>query len=381
MPFLALGPVRRRSTRAIHWGILAAVLSLFAVGAMVLPAIAADGDVSLEIRVATPTPTPQPTISVPVEVPVDVPVAEAVFTISLEGLAPYSYIEIYANSTPVLIASGFADAAGVFRADVSLPPNLPPGDHSISATTTLSDGKKVTTTIVKFAVTESGLLAEPSDVEGGGGSGSGSSSGRGSAGPSTPSSITTESLGGSAASGYLGPDPFNLGGVFYMGRLTAVADYAKSGYASPSAKLEFAVRNVSPEVVPATAHFRVKNWLGMIVAEVPRYQFVGMESGETRLVTAVLHGIGQWGSYTADMVFTPPETVNGGESVSFRRDASFVAFSLSATVLALVISAGGIVTTIGYRYLGWRFGLSRKVQPGQDSLADRASPMKTRVTI
>ena len=293
-------------------------------------------------------------VEVPVEVPVDVPVEEATFTVSLSGLEPYSFIEIFANSTPVLIASGFADANGTFEAEVQLPPNIAPGEHSISATNTLSDGTKATTVVVKFAVTESGTLAPEGSMASGSGSTSGGNN-SGTSGAAGGADVTFEStsLGGSEVSGYLGPDPFNLGGVFYLGNLAAWADYTNGAY-FPDAKLQFAVKNVSRDIVPASAHLWVSGPLGITVADVPRYMLVGLEPGETRLVTATVHGIGQWGLYSGHMVFTPPETVNGGEAIAFEREAAFGAFSIVATLLLLLGVMTAVVFFIGYRYFGWR---------------------------
>jgi methionine-rich copper-binding protein CopC len=100
-------------------------------------------------------------IEVPIEVPNDVPISQVQFVIALSGLEPFSYIEVYANSEPVLLASGFADENGEFNVTVSLPATLPPGDHSVSVQNTLSDGTTVETTLVAFSVSETGTVGDP----------------------------------------------------------------------------------------------------------------------------------------------------------------------------------------------------------------------------
>ena len=310
--------------------------------------------ITLELGIVAPTSTPQPTIDVPVDIPVDVPVSEAVFEIKLSGLQPFSYIEIYANSTPVLIASGFADGNGVFSAQVQLPPNIPPGEHTISAVSTLADGTRITTTVVAFAVTQFGTLGESGSASGGSDGAVGGSGTSGGVGKGTSATIETQTLGGSAANGYLGPDPFNLGGVFYLGDLAASARDGRSGIYDPVARLEFAVRNVSKDRVPAIAHLWVTGPLGNVVADVPRYQLVALESGETRLVIATLPGIGQWGGYTAHMVFTPPTSTNGGDPIQFRRDAPFFAFSAVIVGIFLALLLTVLTYLVGRRYRGWR---------------------------
>lgn len=353
-----------RSSRLAHnvraWAFRLAPVAVIAVAAtlaFLAPASAVDSSgINLQPRVLGPTSTPAPIIEVPVDVPVDVPVAEATFSVSLSGLEPYSFIEIFANSTPVLIASGFADESGTFEAEVQLPPNIAPGEHSISATNTLSDGTKVSTVVVEFAVSESGILApKGSMADGSGSTASGSGSGSSAGGVGAEVTFESTSLGGSEVSGYLGPDPFNLGGVFYLGNLAAWADYTNGAY-FPDAKLQFAVKNVSRDIVPASAHLWVSGPLGITVADVPRYLLVGLEPGETRLVTATVRGIGQWGIYSGHLVFTPPETVNGGDAIAFEREATFGAFSVVAALLLLVAALAGLVSFVGFRYFGWRLG-------------------------
>lgn len=141
--------------------LVGAVAIVLGIG-MVPAGATSTGGVDLSVRVLTPATSPRPVVEVPLEIPNNVPLADVTFTISLSGLEPYSYVQIFAHSEPVLLASGTADASGTFTAVVDLPPDLPPGDHSLSVQNTLSNGTTVETTLLAFAVSESGTVGEPS---------------------------------------------------------------------------------------------------------------------------------------------------------------------------------------------------------------------------
>lgn len=127
------------------------------------PAMATDNaGVGLSVKVIQPGTSPRPHIDTPITVPTNVPIANVSFVIQLSGLEPYSYVEIYAHSEPVLLASGFANGTGQFSATVNLPPTLSAGDHSVSVQNTLSNGTTVETTLVAFSVSPTGTVGQPS---------------------------------------------------------------------------------------------------------------------------------------------------------------------------------------------------------------------------
>lgn len=305
----------------------------------------------ISVQVVTPSVAPSPRTETPVVVPVNTPVAEAVFPIVLTGLQPFSYIEIFANSTPVLIASGFADSSGRFEAAVRLPANLPVGDHTITATNTLSDGTKLTTVAVAFSVSSSGRIAAPTNG-GEQSTAAASRSASSAAGTSSGTTVTQETVTGADAAVLLGPDPFNLGGVFYVGGLVAHASYPLSVFA-PAAEVAFAVRNVSEEKLTASLNFTIENALGMTVAKLTDYKLRDLEPGETREVTALVRNIGQWSFYSARMTFVPPENVGGNTLTSFSLSSGFLAFAI--WVFFAAVAAAALVGTyvLGLRYLGW----------------------------
>ncbi|MDF9809693.1 hypothetical protein M2116_000637 [Aurantimicrobium minutum] len=313
--------------------------------------------VPLTVQVVTPTTAPSPRSEVPVSIPVDVPVSEAVFPISLSGLDPYSYVEIFANSTPILIASGFADSAGKFEVSVRLPANLPVGDHTISATNTLKDGTKVSTIAIAFSVTSSGKIGAPA----GGGDNLASANARSaSAGfnSSNDPQVTEETTTGSASALALGPDPFNLGGVFYIGGLSSHAIYPQ-GIFSPAAVLHVAIRNVSTERVPASLSYQVKNSYGMVVGQVEGYKLRDFEPGETREITVTVNVIGQWTFYSANLTITPPKNVGQNTLTPIELTSSFIAFA--GVVLAWALIAAFLV---GLCYMGirlWSWPTPREV--------------------
>lgn len=345
--------MQKFSSQHLNVGVLVSIVcALVFVGGATTASIAEENDgVPITVQVVKPTTAPSPRTDVPVVIPVDTPISEAVFPISLSGLEPFSYIEIFANSTPILIASGFADSNGVFAASVKLPGNLPAGDHTISATNTLANGTKISTVAVAFSVSNTGKIAPPSAGVDNVASAKARGASNGSATPEG-TALAEETVTGSAASLALGPDPFNLGGVFYVGGLVAHASYPQ-GPLKPAAVISFSVRNVSSEKVSASLNFNVENAFGAKVAEVTEFKLHEFEPGETREITATVDNIGQWGIYSARMTFTPPTRVGNNTLTAFELSSSFVA--LAAWVLIWMAVLAGIVSlyVCGVRFLGW----------------------------
>jgi hypothetical protein len=302
----------------------------------------------ITVQVLTPTTAPAPRTDIPVQIPLDTPIADAEVPIVLVGLEPNSYVEIFANSTPVLIASGFADAMGRFETIVRLPRTLTAGDHSITATNTLSNGTKLTMVVVVFSVSSSGRIVSSAASGGSQGRSTAQSSGSG----SVDGGVTAEAITGSADAILLGPDPFNLGGVLYIGGLTSHATYPENLF-DPAAEISFAVRNVSTSTVTAAVTFSVNNILGMTVATVAQFDLHELKPGETRVLTANVPNIGQWGAYSAHMKLVPPDKVGNNTLTTLERSDNFFAFagwSLLALILAITVAGG---YALGLRYRAW----------------------------
>ncbi len=296
---------------------------VFSPVAFVTPAIAEGVDI--EVPVIGQTPTPAPTLETPVIVPVGVTVSEAAFEISLVGLEPFSLVEVYANSEPVLLASGFADASGEFFAEVKLPPNLAIGDHSITASNTLPDGTKKTITIVEFTVLPGGKLAKA-------GSNAGGNSSIGGVPNEVPVSEDEEQE-------FLDSNPLNLSGVFYVGGFQSSATYDVGGILNPGAKISMYINNAYTKSASGTLKFWVRNPVGLVVAESEPLAVKPLSPGETRLVSFRFEEIGQWGAYTSHLSFTPDKSVNAGIEIPYLRSESIFVFSWAALTIAILCTA------------------------------------------
>ena len=130
-------------------------------GSQTSTSAAEEEGIGLTVRVVTPidrATTKPPVLDVPIVIPPNALSTQETILIDLSGFQPFSYVEIYVRSEPVLLASGFADASGNFTAQVDVPNNLPEGDHSITVENTLPDGSVVEIILAQFGVTESGTV-------------------------------------------------------------------------------------------------------------------------------------------------------------------------------------------------------------------------------
>jgi hypothetical protein len=144
----------KRTTTARVAGFLT-VAGIFCLGVVGSAAAVSPTDLDLQVGV----------VSIPQEFPRDTvqlvgsSVADVRITVVLTGLLPNSWVEIYAHSEPVLLASGYADENGEFNVTVSLPADIPPGDHTIQAEGTTPEGTPFVSTVADLTVTETGTIA------------------------------------------------------------------------------------------------------------------------------------------------------------------------------------------------------------------------------
>jgi hypothetical protein len=120
------------------------------------------------------------------------------------------------------------------------------------------------------------------------------------------------------------PGEFDLGGVVYVSGLTS--EYSPS--ANPfggELQLHFTVRNVSSATFSSTARFWVDGPFGLMLGESDDVAISDLKPSEIRLVSATVHGVGQWTFVNAHATYTPPKNVAGVELTSVTRD-SFVFF-------------------------------------------------------
>lgn len=349
--------------RALAFGISTALIAgLVAFGATDAFATDDDGGVGLAVPV---TAVPAPAVQTPPSVPVGTTVAEAKFEVKLVGLEPYSYVEVFANSTPVLIASGYADANGAFSALVSLPADLEPGEHSITATNTNAAGEKTTITVLQLAVTADGKIGAA------GSSALSSSSSYSSYGDSASavadSEVTSESLTAEAAVEALGADPFSLGGVLYFGGFSAGSSYADGPFL-PSMMSRFVVKNVSEEPVNATATLAVFTPVGTSLRAPKEVHISNIEPGETRLVVISTPSVGQWGVYSANLKLSVPQ----GE-FSLKRQTTAIVMPLVSILIALMLMLMASLYIAGVHFLGWPNPFRKRAKKNANVSADWAS--------
>jgi hypothetical protein len=146
-------PVRSMIVR----GALVALLALEGTAVMAAGAQADDnGVVALTVSVADQLPTG------PVEIHCTLPVgaradSSPVF-ITIRGLKPSSHVEVWVHSTPVLLVSGTADAAGDFSGSGTLPGNLEAGGHTIEVVGVTGAGDPFSQVAASFAITDAGTI-------------------------------------------------------------------------------------------------------------------------------------------------------------------------------------------------------------------------------
>ena len=274
--------------------------------------------------------------------------ANAQVLITLTGLKPLSVIEIFVNSTPILLASGRANAAGSFTVSVALPAGLEGGSHTISATGTRADGMALNSTIARFMITAGGLLAQPEATS--------LPSATSKAPPAR--SITRATPGVSevalntpaAAVDALGEDPFDLGGVFYLSGLVGSAAPV-IGPEGGNVTLAFTVKNVTSWPLSADLRYWLENAVGMEVAHTDGIRVIEVEAGQTKTISVTLPDVGQWGVLNAHMTFTPPEAVRGTVLTPVTRDTLII---LPPYFVLLAAGLLGALFFVARYVLGWR---------------------------
>ena len=266
---------------------VAVFLSLFAAAAG-----AHADDITVISSVVDSTPSATPTQFVTLPIGSDAATAP-ILNILLTGLEPYSFVQVFAQSDPVLISSGFADKYGVYKAKANLPPNLEPGTHTIAA---LTQTKGETTASLKplihFAVSESGTVVKSSSGSGGGSTGGGSTGG-GSGGGSTGGGSGGTTGGGSTGGGVTEspvatPQPssnLSIGGVLLVGGVesSSIATYDPNG---APARVAVSVANNYSKSLSLVVSFSITNLFGQEVARIANYKVESLKPKENLLLSA-----------------------------------------------------------------------------------------------
>ncbi|WP_295786010.1 hypothetical protein [uncultured Microbacterium sp.] len=185
-----------------------------------------------------------------------------------------------------------------------------------------------------------------------GGSTSGGSSSNGSA-VSRGAGATTGGSGagaGDAGAGTAGQSTpageVNVGGGIYVGGLNG-AGAPSVNPVDGTVDLWFTVRNASSTAVDATAAF----WMDAPVFSTRLdgtgdVAITGLQPGESRVVSATLHGAGQWTLVSTHVSFTPPETVGGQAASAVTRDAFVLVFPWLLVLVAVVLALSVLVARV-----------------------------------
>ena len=313
--------------KQIFWVGLALAIGLSALA----PNGASSDDISVSVDVLDSTPTATPTQFVTLPLGTSASAAPTV-TIQLTGLEPYSFVQIFAQSDPVLIASGFADKYGVFKAKANIPSDLAAGDHSITASVQ-KQGETVATlqTLTKFVVSTSGLLQKPSKNSGGssgGGAGgnSGSGSGQGSSGGTvTESPVATPQ-----------PPQEQPAGVLLVGGVEGFSQSSWNILGEP-ARVSVSISNNYTKAYAVSADILVTNFLGQEVARISNYKVASLKpKTNIMLIANTKDPIGQWGYYNTSITLSPPQKIDGLELRPIVREGNF--FVLPVLPLAVIFA-------------------------------------------
>jgi hypothetical protein len=137
-------------------GALVAVLALggtaFAAGAQ------ADDNQAVALTVSVADQLPTGPVVIHCVLPVGSHVNSAPVYVTIHGLKPFSHVEVWVHSTPVLLISGTADAAGDFSGSGTLPADLEAGGHTIEVVGTTAADDPFSQVAASFAVTEAGVI-------------------------------------------------------------------------------------------------------------------------------------------------------------------------------------------------------------------------------
>jgi len=302
-------------------------------------------DVDITATVVESTPSPTKVLPVEVTLPIgEDSTAAPLVTIQLTGLEPFSFVQIFAQSDPILIASGFADRNGVFTCKVPLPPTLEAGAHEIVASSQLKGEKAPSVkTIAKFTVSESGTIgAKPGGGTSGGGTGTGGTGGGGTSGGGTGTGGGSSGGGGSPSAT---PTPTSVeqgesyGGILIVGGLSpaSVPTWSVDG---EQATIQITLENSYSKPYDLKTNFKVRNFAGAEIARSERVVIANLKPKEIRTVTLTTSKkIGQWGAYAADVTIIPPKMIDEFTLPAIHRSHDFfVVPVIPGSILLLLLS-------------------------------------------
>lgn len=211
------------------------------------------------------------------------------------------------------------------------------GNDGANLTVTVTDGSTASPTP---RPTSSSPAPTPSASSGGSAPSKGATSG----GKETGAGDGTGGGSGAGAGGGAAGTVSIAGMVYVSGVNSSVA--LSPDPAQGDVTLWLSVRNASSSVIDLTADFWMDSVLfGTALDSASAVPVTGLQPGETRLISARLHGAGQWGLVNTHVTITPPATVDGTALTPVTRDALVVVFPWLSTSLA---------ATLAIALLAWR---------------------------
>jgi len=331
--------------------------------ALAIPFVGAVSAQSADIPITVPV-TSLTKIKVDATLPIGTTIDNATVPIVIDGFDPFQYVEIFVQSTPVLVASGFADAEGVFRAQVKLPAALELGSHSISAVYTKADGTKATLSVIKFDVKPGGVVGKPSKTTGGGSAG-------GTTGGSTGGAGGGGQGGGDSGSGGPTPSPTGttdptktaFGGALYLSGISFESDstFAPAGN---KARVSITAHNATKNPLLLKMSVEVRNFLGVKIGPtIPvSVNLAGLAYKKIRVETSE---IGQWGLYDVSIKIAPPKLIEGVSFTDIYRDSYFWVLPLFTSIFvwfALAFITVSFVFRDTFRSIWRRMRISNDAQ-------------------
>lgn len=164
------------------------------------------------------------------------------------------------------------------------------------------------------------------------------SSGTSSSATGGPTSSATSTPGGETS----------IGGVLFISGLTM--NYTPSiNPLDGRVDMRFTVRNAYKKAIDGKAIFWVTAWFGNTVSHQVEVSVSDIKPGETRLVTATIRGVGQWGILTGHATFIPPKSLDRVTLTAATRTGTVV----YVPWFPAVCLAGGSALWFAVRRRGW----------------------------
>jgi len=147
-----------------HSTVRARVLAVTIAGTLALGTISlaasasADDSGAVDVTVTVVGALPAGPVNVQVDLPVGSNAQSTPVVVRVAGLKPFSHVEVWVHSTPYLLASGTADAAGNFEASGFLPVGLEIGGHTVTVEGVSAAGEPFSQDVASFAIIDGGTI-------------------------------------------------------------------------------------------------------------------------------------------------------------------------------------------------------------------------------